>query len=44
MLEHPEIAWIERTGYPSWLQEKEEPEDDDDFEEPEWGYDDDEED
>ena len=24
MLEHPEIGWIERTGYPSWLQEKEE--------------------
>lgn len=21
MLEHPEIGWIERTGYPSWLQE-----------------------
>lgn len=20
MLEHPEIGWIERTGYPSWLQ------------------------
>ena len=29
MLEHPEIGWIERTGYPSWLQEhgeKERPE------------------
>lgn len=25
MLEHPEIGWIERTGYPSWMQE--EPED-----------------
>ena len=24
-LEHPEIGWIERTGYPSWAQ----PEDDD---------------
>lgn len=24
MLEHPEIGWIERTGYPSWMQEKEE--------------------
>lgn len=23
MLEHPEIAWIERTGYPSWMQEDE---------------------
>jgi hypothetical protein len=22
MLEHPEIQWIERTGYPSWMQEK----------------------
>lgn len=20
-IEHPEIGWIERTGYPSWLQE-----------------------
>lgn len=29
MLEHPEIGWIERTGYPSWLQEtSEDPEDD----------------
>lgn len=25
MLEHPEIGWIERTGYPSWLQEVEKP-------------------
>ena len=24
MLEHPEIGWMERTGYPSWLQEREE--------------------
>ena len=23
MLEHPEITWIERTGYPSWMQPKE---------------------
>ena len=22
MLEHPEIGWIERTGYPSWMQPK----------------------
>ena len=22
MLEHPEIGWIERTGYPSWMQEE----------------------
>lgn len=21
MLEHPEIGWVERTGYPSWMQE-----------------------
>ena len=38
MLEHPEIAWIERTGYPSWMQPKkdldvDEEEDDDDGEE-----------
>ena len=26
MLEHPEIGWIERTGYPSWMQEQEETE------------------
>lgn len=29
MLEHPEISWIERTGYPSWMQETEEAADDD---------------
>jgi hypothetical protein len=28
-LQHPEIDWIERTGYPSWMQE-EEPECDED--------------
>lgn len=22
MEEHPEIGWIERTGYPSWMQEE----------------------
>ena len=22
MLEHPEIGWAERTGYPSWMQER----------------------
>lgn len=27
MLEHPEIGWIERTGYPSWMQEIDAPED-----------------
>ena len=31
MLEHPEIGWIERTGYPSWMQEPEEEEDDEDL-------------
>lgn len=29
MLEHPEIAWIERTGYPSWMQESDHDVDDD---------------
>lgn len=24
MLEHPDIAWIERTGYPGWMQDREE--------------------
>ena len=22
MLQHPEIDWIERSGYPSWMQER----------------------
>ena len=22
--DHPEIQWIERTGYPSWMQEDDE--------------------
>jgi len=22
--DHPEIRWIERTGYPSWMQETDE--------------------
>ena len=26
-LEHPEIAWIERTGYPSWMQPREDEDD-----------------
>ena len=30
MLEHPEIAWLERTGYPSWMQEPDEDGDEDD--------------
>lgn len=34
MLEHPEIAHIERTGYPSWINDVEDDEED---------YDDDEE-
>lgn len=29
-MQHPEIDWIERTGYPSWMQEREEPEFDED--------------
>ena len=36
-LEHPEIGWIERTGYPSWMQEETEVlnDEDDESEEPE---------
>ena len=30
-LQHPEIDWIERTGYPSWMQEDNEPDDYDDY-------------
>lgn len=29
-IEHPEIGWIERTGYPSWMQERDEYEEDED--------------
>lgn len=32
-LEHPEIGWIERTGYPSWMQEETEVLNDEDDEE-----------
>ena len=32
MLEHPEISWIERTGYPSWMQPKNDLDVDDDDE------------
>lgn len=32
MLEHPEIGWIERTGYPSWMQEDDEEGEDEDGE------------
>lgn len=38
--DHPEIAWIERTGYPSWMQETEDLDEEDDFEEPEVYYED----
>ena len=31
LLEDPEIGWIERTGYPSWMQEHDEDGDEDDF-------------
>lgn len=37
MLEHPEIAHIERTGYPSWMQPKR----DLDVDEDDFDYDDD---
>lgn len=30
IIEHPEIGWIERTGYPSWMQDGEDPEYDED--------------
>jgi hypothetical protein len=26
MLQHPEITWIEETGYPSWMQERDDEE------------------
>lgn len=26
ILQHPEITWIEETGYPSWMQEGDEDE------------------
>lgn len=26
MIEHPEIGWALRTGYPSWMQEEDEEE------------------
>lgn len=39
MLEHPEIDWTEKTGYPSWMQEEEvlNDEDDEDYESEFWG-------
>ena len=39
MLEHPEIGWIERTGYPSWMQPKRDPdvdEEEEDCDDEEW--------
>ncbi len=37
--DHPEIACIERTGYPSWMQETEvlDDEDEEDYESEFWG-------
>ena len=31
LIEHPEIHWIEETGYPSWMQESESDIDEDDI-------------
>ena len=39
MLEHPEIEWALRTGYPSWMQPSEDPdvdEEEDDYEDEEY--------
>lgn len=38
--DHPEVAWALRTGYPSWMQETDHEDEDDDFEEPETIYED----
>ena len=38
MLEHPEIGWIERTGYPSWIKDLDVDDDGDDDEELEVYY------
>ena len=32
--DHPEIAWAERTGYPSWMQDDDE---DENYESEFWG-------
>lgn len=37
LLEHPEIGWIERTGYPSWMQGESEFDEDAEYDE-EWEY------
>lgn len=39
MLEHPEIAHIERTGYPSWISDRDEDGDEDDYLDDDWGDD-----
>lgn len=31
LIQDPEITWIERTGHPSWMQERDEDGDEDDF-------------
>ena len=37
--DHPEIAWIERTGYPSWMQVDDSTDEDEDCESEFWGDD-----
>lgn len=37
-LEHPDIGWMERTGYPRWMQERDFEEDESPYE-PEYGED-----
>lgn len=39
MLQDPEIDWIERTGYPSWMQPKRDldvDEEEEDYDDEEW--------
>lgn len=31
LIQDPEIDWVERTGYPSWMQERDEDGDEDDY-------------
>ena len=31
MLEHPEIEWALRTGYPSWMQEDDHEDEEDEY-------------
>lgn len=42
-IEHPEIGWIERTGYPSWMQDDDEVDEDDEdlFDDEDEDYDED---